>query len=103
MHRDLVEKQGWIFGERIRMGQPWHNSLLARWQRNLVFYLGYVHYGILGASLCGFAFVLPSFFLVVAIRIGYRMFGSLLWMPSIFYGVGAAVVCIIAISTYKLT
>jgi chromate transporter len=33
----------------------------------------------------------------------YRSFGGLSWMQAIFYGVGAAVVGIIAVSSYKLT
>jgi len=66
-------------------------------------YLGFVRYKVLGATLCGLAFVLPSFFMVVAIGIAYKMFGGLPWMQAIFYGVGAAVVGIIAISSYRLT
>src|SRR5687767_2282109 len=41
--------------------------------------------------------------MVVAIGIAYKIFGGLPWMQAIFYGVGAAVVGIIAISSYKLT
>jgi len=66
-------------------------------------YLGFVHYRLLGATLCGLAFVLPSFLMVVLIGIAYKMFGGLPWMQAIFYGVGAAVVGIIGISSYKLT
>jgi chromate transporter len=66
-------------------------------------YLGYVHYGVTGATLCGIAFVLPSFLMVLALGIAYKLFGGLPWMQAVFYGVGAAVVGIIAVSTYKLT
>src|SRR5689334_10209186 len=41
--------------------------------------------------------------MVLAIGIAYKSFGGLPWMQAIFYGVGAAVVGIIAISSYKLT
>jgi chromate transporter len=66
-------------------------------------YLGYVHFRILGATLVGLAFVLPSFFMVVALGWAYKRFGGLTWMQSVFYGVGAAVIGIIAISAHKLT
>jgi chromate transporter len=66
-------------------------------------YLGYVHYRILGATLAGLAFVLPSFFMVVALGWAYSQFGGLTWMQAVFYGVGAAVIGIIAISAHKLT
>jgi chromate transport protein ChrA len=69
----------------------------------LAIYLGYVHYRILGATLVGIAFVLPSFLMVVALGWAYVRFGGLTWMQSVFYGVGAAVIGIIAISAYKLT
>ncbi|MFX6226013.1 chromate transporter, partial [Acinetobacter baumannii] len=69
----------------------------------LAIYLGYVHYRILGATLVGIAFVLPSFLMVLALGWAYTRFGGLTWMQSVFYGVGAAVIGIIAISAYKLT
>jgi chromate transporter len=69
----------------------------------LAMYLGYVHYRIVGATLAGVAFVLPSFAMVVAIGWAYVHFGGLPWMEAAFYGVGAAVIGIIAISAYKLT
>ncbi len=65
--------------------------------------LGFVHYGVLGATLCGLAFVIPSFIMVVLIGIAYKLFGGLPWMQAVFYGVGAAVIGIIAMSSYKLT
>jgi chromate transporter len=39
----------------------------------------------------------------IIIGIIYKMFGGLPWMQAIFYGVGASVVGIIAISSYRLT
>jgi chromate transporter len=66
-------------------------------------YLGFVHYRVLGATLAGLAFVLPSFIMVVLIGIAYKLFGGLPWMQAVFYGVGAAVIGIIAMSSYKLT
>jgi len=65
--------------------------------------LGYVHYRVLGATIAGAAFVLPSFVMVVAIGFAYVRFGGLPWVQALFYGVGAAVIGIIAISAYKLT
>src|SRR6476646_4736953 len=69
----------------------------------LAIYRGYVHYGIRGATLGGVAFVLPSFFMVVALGVAYTAYGGLTWMQAVFYGVGAAVIGIIALSAYKLT
>ncbi len=103
MHRDLVETRQWIteadYKEGLALAQLAPGPLAAQ----LAIYLGYVHYRIRGATLIGIAFVLPSFLMVVALGWAYVRFGGLAWMQSVFYGVSAAVIGIIAISAYKLT
>jgi chromate transporter len=103
MHRDLVEDRKWIteseYSEGMTLAQVAPGPLAAQ----LAIYLGYVHYSLLGASLVGIAFVLPSFFMVVALGWAYRLYGGLSWMQAVFYGVGACVIGIIALSAYKLT
>lgn len=103
MHRDLVEERKWISEEEYKDGLALAQLAPGPLAAQLGIYLGYVHYRVLGATLCGLAFVLPSFFMVVAIGIAYKIFGGLPSMQAIFYGVGAAVVGIITISSYKLT
>ena len=103
MHRDLVEQRKWIseadYKEGLTLAQLMPGPLAAQ----LAIYLGYVHFGNLGATLAGIAFVLPSFLMVVALGAAYTAYGGLSWMQAVFYGVGAAVIGIIAISAYKLT
>jgi len=103
MHRDLVERRGWIseadYREGLALAQLAPGPLAAQ----LCIYLGYVHYRILGATLGGIAFVLPSFLMVVALGWAYTLYGGLSWMQAVFYGVGASVIGIIAFSSYKLT
>ena len=103
MHRDLVEKCKWISEEEYREGLALAQLAPGPLAAQLGIYLGFVHYGILGATLCGLAFVIPSFIMVVLIGIAYKMYGGLPWMQAVFYGVGAAVIGIIAMSSYKLT
>ncbi|GAB3220018.1 chromate transporter [Spirosoma arcticum] len=103
MHRDLVANRGWIaeadYREGLALAQLAPGPLAAQ----LAIYLGYVHYGIWGATVTGVSFVLPSFVMVLAIGWAYVEFGGLPWMQAIFYGIGAAVIGIIAVGTYKLT
>lgn len=103
MHKDLVEERKWITEEEYKDGLALAQLAPGPLAAQLGIYLGFVHYKVLGATLSGLAFVLPSFFMVVAIGIAYKMFGSLPWLQAVFYGVGAAVVGIIAISSYRLT
>lgn len=103
MHRDLVEDRKWIsesdYKEGLALSQLAPGPLAAQ----LGIYLGYVHYRILGATLAGLAFVLPSFLMVLALGWAYVRFDGIAWMQSVFYGVGAAVIGIIAMSAKKLT
>ncbi|WP_377705538.1 chromate transporter [Pseudoduganella sp. UC29_71] len=103
MHRDLVEERKWIseadYKEGLALAQMAPGPLAAQ----LGIYMGYVHYRIVGATLAGLAFVLPSFLMVVVLGWAYVRFGGLSWMQAVFYGVGAGVIAIIAISARKLT
>jgi chromate transporter len=103
MHRDLVENKKWISEDDYKEGMALSQLAPGPLAAQLSIYLGYVHYHILGATLVGLAFVLPSFLMVLGIGAAYVMFGGLPWMQAIFYGVGSAVIGIITISSYKLT
>src|SRR5690348_127912 len=103
MYKDLVEDRKWISDEDYKQGLALAQLAPGPLAAQLGIYLGFIHYRILGATLAGIAFVLPSFLMVVAIGIAYKMFGGLPWMQAVFYGVGAAVIGIIAMSSYKLT
>ena len=102
MHRDLVEARGWIneadYQEALTLAQLAPGPLAAQ----LAIYLGYVRAGVLGATLVGFTFILPSFLMVIGLSVLYVAYGGLRWMQAVFYGVGAAVIGIIARSAFKL-
>lgn len=103
IHRDLVEKRRWIseadYKEGLALSQLMPGPLAAQ----LSMYLGYVHYRVIGATLAGITFVLPSFLMVLALGWAYSLYGGLCWMQAVFYGVGASVIGIITHSAYKLT
>jgi chromate transporter len=103
MQQDLVDQRGWIskqdYLDGLALAQLAPGPLAAQ----LAIYLGYVRAGILGATLVGLAFVLPSFLMVLALSAAYVRYGGLAWMQGMFYGIGAAVIGIIARSAFKLT
>lgn len=103
MYRDLIEQRRWISDEDYKEGMALAQLMPGPMAAQLAIYLGYVHYRTLGATLVGLAFVLPSFVMVIALGYAYVGFGGLPWMQATFYGVGAAVIGIIAISAQKLT
>jgi chromate transporter len=103
MQQDLVDGRGWIrrqdYLEGLALAQLAPGPLAAQ----LAIYLGYVRAGPLGATAVGAAFILPSFLMVLALSAAYVRFGGLPWMQGMFYGIGAAVIGIIARSAFKLT
>jgi chromate transporter len=103
MHRDLVENKKWISEEDYREGLALAQLAPGPLAAQLAIYIGYVHYRIRGATIVGLAFVLPSFLMVLVIAYTYVLYGGLSWMQAVFYGVGAAVIGIIIIGSYKLT
>jgi chromate transporter len=103
MQRDLVEDRRWISREDYLEGLALAQLAPGPLAAQLAIYLGWVRFGIRGATLVALAFVMPSFLMVVALAWLYIRFGGLSWMQGAFYGIGAAVIAIIARSAYKLT
>ncbi len=102
MQSDLVERRGWVskqdYVEGLALAQLAPGPLAAQ----LAIYLGWIRAGTLGATLVALAFILPSFVMVLALSALYLRYGGLAWMQGAFYGIGAAVIAIIARSAYKL-
>lgn len=102
MRKDLVEDKKWItekeYSEGFALSQLAPGPLAAQ----LAIYLGWVRGGTLWATIIGISFVLPSFLIVLAISAFYVANSGLPWMQGAFYGIGAAVIAIIAMSAKKL-
>jgi len=103
MQRDLVENKHWLTEDEYKEGLALAQLAPGPLAAQLGIYIGFVHYGLIGATLTGLAFVMPSFIMVVLLGMAYQLYGGLPWMQAVFYGVGAAVIGIIAMSAYKLT
>jgi chromate transporter len=102
MQRDLVERRRWIDDEEYKLGLALAQIMPGPLAAQLAMAIGYFAYGVLGATLVGIAFVLPSFLMVLVLSALYVEYGGLWWMQAVFYGVSAAVIAIIAIASYKL-
>src|SRR5438045_3090274 len=103
MQRDLVDERKWITREEYLRGLALAQLAPGPLAAQLAMYIGWVKGGIAGATLVGAAFVLPSFVMVLALSWLYVHFHGLGWMQAVFYGVGAAVIGIIARSVVKLS
>src|ERR1700712_3858819 len=75
MHRDLVENRNWISEEDYKEGLALAQLAPGPLAAQLCIYLGFVHYRLIGATICGIVFVVPSFIMVVALGIFFKQFG----------------------------
>ncbi len=103
MRRDLVDEKKWISSEEYSEGFALSQLAPGPLAAQLAIYLGWARYRVLGATMIGFAFVLPSFLMVLELAALYVSFGGLSWIQGAFYGIGSAVIAIMAMSSYKLT
>ena len=102
MQRDLVEERGWVTKEDYLQGLALAQLAPGPLAAQLAIYLGWVRARIWGATVVAATFILPSFVMVLALSAAYLRFGGLPWMQGAFYGIGAAVIAIIARSAVKL-
>ena len=102
MQRELVEERGWITAEEYKEGLALAQLAPGPLAAQLAIYLGWLRRGVLGATIAGLAFVGPSFLMVLVLTWLYLRYGGLPWMQAAFYGIGAAVIAIIARGAMKL-
>jgi|HubBroStandDraft_4_1064222.scaffolds.fasta_scaffold01877_7 chromate transporter len=102
MQKGLVEDRQWFSQQDYLQGLAFCQLSPGPLAAQLAIYLGWLQAGVLGGTLVGIAFILPSFLMVVALAELYVRFGSLPWIQGAFYGIGASVIAIIARSAVKL-
>jgi chromate transporter len=102
MQKTLVDERQWFsrqdFLDGLALAQLSPGPLAAQ----LAMYLGAINRGVIGATVIGAAFILPSLLMVWAAAFAYVRVGGLPWIGAAFYGVGAAVIAIIVRSAWKL-
>jgi chromate transporter len=102
MQRDLVIGRRWVTVEEYKEGLALAQLAPGPLAAQLAIYLGWARWRLLGATVAGLAFVGPSFLMVLALAAFYIRFGELSWMQGAFYGIGAAVIAIVARGAGKL-
>jgi len=102
MHRDLVVARRWFDGDEYKEGLALAQLAPGPLAAQLAMYLGWARGGVLGATLVGMAFVGPSLVMVLLLAVFYLRYGGLPWMQGAFYGIGAAVIAIVARGAVKL-
>ena len=102
MREDLVERRKWVSDEEFREGVALAQVAPGPLAAQLAMYLGWLADGTRGATLVGTAFVLPSLLIVLVLAAAYARAGGLVILGMLFYGVGAAVIAVLARAGIRL-
>ncbi len=101
MQHDLVPRR-WITDQEYLEGLAFSQMMPGPLAAQLAMWIGYIRHGMLGASLVGIVFVLPTYLIVLVISVIYVAYNGLTIVQALFYGIGPAVIAIVAISAVRL-
>src|SRR5437763_14811140 len=77
MHRDLVERRRWVDEQTYRLALALAQIMPGPLAAQTAIAIGYFEAGLVGATLVGLAFVLPSFLMVLGLSWLYVSYGGL--------------------------
>ena len=96
MHQELVERRRWISEERFLHALNYCMLLPGPEAQQLATYIGWVLHGWRGGLAAGLLFVLPGFFVIVALAMTYALHQDTAIVSALFFGLKAAVLAIVA-------
>jgi len=102
MQAELQEKRQWVSRERFVEGLSLVNMLPGATATQLGIFLGYARGGWWGGLLGGLCFVLPAFFVMLALTIAYASLGVTPIMRGALYGLGPVVLGVFLVAVYRL-
>jgi len=102
MHDELVDKRRWISNNRFLHALNFCMLLPGPEATQLAIYIGWLLNGALGGIAAGVLFVLPAFFLILGLSWTYAVHGDVGWVASVFYGLSAAVIGIVAAAVIRV-
>src|SRR5881628_2966013 len=95
MHRELVEQRRWISDARFLHALSYCMLLPGPEAQQLATYIGWLLHRTPGAIVAGGLFVLPGFFVVLALSAVYAAFHRVPIVEGALYGLKAAVIAIV--------
>jgi len=102
MQAELQEKRQWVSKERFVEGLSLVNMLPGATAAQLSIFLGYARGGWWGGLLGGLCFVLPGFFVLLVLTMGYAALGVTPVLRGALYGLGPVVMGIYLVAVYRL-
>jgi len=102
MQAEFQEKRQWLSREHFLEGLALVTMLPGAGATQVGIFLGFVRAGWWGGLLAGLCFVLPAFFIMLALTWVYMEFGATPSVRDVFYGLAPVVVGIFAVAVYRL-
>jgi chromate transporter len=102
MHTELVERRRWISERRFLHALNYCMLLPGPEAQQLATYIGWLMHRSWGGIVAGVLFVLPSFFILVALSWVYVRFGHNPWVEGIFYGIKPAVTALVLHAAWRI-
>ena len=102
MQAELQEKRQWISKERFMEGLSLVNMLPGATAAQLSIFLGYARGGWWGGLIGGLCFVLPGFFVLLVLTMGYAALGVTPVLRGALYGLGPVVLGIYVVAVHRL-
>ncbi|KFL29693.1 chromate transporter [Devosia riboflavina] len=95
MHKVLVEEKRWISETRFLHALNYCTLLPGPEAQQLATYIGWLLHGTKGGVVAGTLFIIPGFFVILALSASYALFQQADILTSLFYGIKAAVLAIV--------
>ena len=102
MHTELVERRRWLGESSFLHALNFAMLLPGPEAHQLAIYAGWLLNGTAGALVAGIFFLLPAFFLMVALSWIYAVHGDVGWVSGVFDGLAWAVVGIVAAALLRI-
>jgi len=102
MHQELVERRRWISEQRFLHALNYTMVLPGPEAQQLATYIGWLMHGTWGGIVAGALFVLPSFFILIALTWIYLVYSEVPAVAGILYGIKPAVTAIVAFAAYRI-
>jgi len=102
MHDELVEKRRWIDSPRFLHALNYCMLLPGPEAMQLATYVGWLLHGVRGGVLAGVLFILPGALLMLGLSFVYSNWGEVSWIRGIFYGLGPAVIAVVASAVFRI-